>query len=174
MAKIRLEQAAKNKTPDWDLEDLTEALKSLKINKSSDAFGFINELFKPSVIGSDLKLGLLKLMNRIKQTQVYPQCLEACNISSIYKNKGSKSELDNHRGIFRVVVFRGILERLIYRDEYYNIDDNLSDANVGARKGRNIRDNLFVVNAIMNSIKKGSEEPVDICAYDARATPPEI
>ena len=52
------------------------------------------------------------------------------------------------------MVFRGILERLIYRDEYYNIDDNLSDANVGARKERNIRDNLFVMNAIMNSIKK--------------------
>ena len=95
LAKIRLEQAAKNKTPDWDLEDLTEALKSLKINKSSDALGFINELFKPSVIRSDLKLGLLKLINRIKQTQVYPQCLEACNISSIYKNKGSKSEFDS-------------------------------------------------------------------------------
>jgi hypothetical protein len=43
---------------------------------------------------------------------------------------------------------------------------NLTDANVGARKARNIRDNLFVVNAIMNSVKKGSEESVDICTYD--------
>ena len=167
LAKLRLEQAAMNKTPDWDLADLTEAIKSFKNNKSSDAFGFINELFKPSVIGSDLKLELPKLMNKIKETQVYPQCLEACNITSIYKGKGSNSEFDNYRGIFRVVVFRGILERLIYHDEYQNIDDNLSDANTGARKGRNIRDNLFVVNAIMNSVKKGNEKPIDICAYDA-------
>ena len=43
---------------------------------------------------------------------------------------------------------------------------NLSDANTGARKGRNIRDNLFV-NAIMNSVKRGNEKPIDICAYDA-------
>ena len=64
-------------------------------------------------------------------------------------------------------MFRSILEKLIYHDEYYKIDANLSDANVGARKGRNIRDNLFVVNAITNSIKQGSEEAVDICAYDA-------
>ena len=28
-------------------------------------------------------------------------------------------------------------------------------------------DNLFVVNAVMNSIKRGNEESVDICAYDA-------
>ena len=65
------------------------------------------------------------------------------------------------------MVFRSILEKLIYHDEYSKIDANLSDANVGARKGRNIRDNLFVVHAITNSIKRGSEEAVDICAYDA-------
>jgi hypothetical protein len=167
LANLRLEQASKNKTPDWDMTDLVEALKSLKNNKSSDALGYINELFKPSVIGSDLKLAVLKLMNKIKQTQVYPNCLEVCNISSIYKSKGNKSEFTNYRGIFRVVVFRGILERLIYHDEYHNIDENLSDANVGARKGRNIRDNLFVVNAVMNSVKRGRGEAVDICAYDA-------
>ena len=63
--------------------DITEALKSLKNNKSMDTFGYINELFKPSVIGSDLKLALLNLMNKIKQTQIYPHCLEACNITNI-------------------------------------------------------------------------------------------
>ena len=167
LANQRLKQASLNKTPDWDMIDLNEALKSLKNNKSSDSFGYVNELFKPSIIGSDLKLAVLKLMNKIKQTIVYPQCLEPCNISSIFKNKGNKCELTNYRGIFRVVVFRGILERLIYHDEYHNIDDNLSDANAGARKGRNIRDNLFVVNAILNSVKRGNEEPVDVCAYDA-------
>ena len=39
-----------------------------------------------------------------------------------------------YQGIFRVVIFRSILERLIYNDEYYNIEINLSDANVGAKK----------------------------------------
>ena len=106
-------------------------------------------------------------MNKIKQTHIYPQCLEVCNISSIFKNKGKNSEFSNYRGIFRVVLFGGILERLIYHDEYHNIDENLSDANAGARKGRNIRDNLFVVYAILNSVKRGTEEPVDVCAYDA-------
>ena len=106
-------------------------------------------------------------MNEIKQQQVYPICLEACNITSIFKNKGNKSVFDKYRGIFWVLVFRSILEKLIYHDEYHKKDDNLSDANVGARKGRNIRDNLFVVNAIINSIKRGTQEAIDICAYDA-------
>ena len=33
-------------------------------------------------------------------------------------------------------------------------------------KHKNIRDNLFVVNAVMNSVKKGYEESLDICAYN--------
>ena len=61
---------------------------------------------------------------------------------------------------------RGILDKLIYNDEYKTIDDNLTDSNVGARKNRNIRDNIFVINAISNSVIKGKEEPVDIQIYD--------
>ena len=105
LAKARLESSKSNKTPDWDMNDLTLALKSLKNNKSSDALGYINELFKPGIIGSDLKLAILKLMNHIKNEQIYPQCLEACNASSIFKNKGSKSDFDKYRGIFRVLIF---------------------------------------------------------------------
>ena len=138
----------------------------MKTNKSRDALGYLNELFKPNVIGSDLKLALLKLMNKIKQNQEYPKCLELCNITSIFKPKGSINDFSQYRGIFRVLVFRSILERLIYNDEYYTIDGNLTDANLGARKQRKMRDNLFAVNAIMNSIKRGSEEPIDLCTYD--------
>ena len=65
-----------------------------------------------------------------------------------------------YRGIFRVTVFRSILDKLIY-----NIDHNLTDSNVGARKNRNIRDNIFVLNAIMNSLKS-HEKAVDFQVYD--------
>ena len=46
------------------------------------------------------------------------------------------------------------------------IDKNHSDANVGSRKGRNVRDNLFVLYAVMNSVKTGEEEPCDLGVYD--------
>ena len=58
------------------------------------------------------------------------------------------------------------MERMIYNDEYATIDSNLTDSNVGTRKSRNIRDHLFLVNAILNSVNKGPEEPTDICAHD--------
>ena len=62
-------------------------------------------------------------------------------------------------------IFRSILDKLIYNDEYENINKHLTDANVGARKNRNIRDNIFVLNAIMNSIKS-SEKALDFQVYD--------
>ena len=111
-------------------------------------------------------MALVTLLNRIKTEQMYPEALEPCNISSIYKMKGSRNDFNFYRGIFRVPIIRSILDGLIYNDENANIDSELSDSNVGARRNRNIRDNIFVVNAITNSVVNGNEEPIDIQVFD--------
>ena len=46
------------------------------------------------------------------------------------------------------------------------VDKNLTDSNIGGRKGREIRDNLFVINAIINSVKNGGEDACDIQVFD--------
>ena len=66
------------------------------------------------------------------------------NISSIFK-KGSKLDLNNDRGVFNVMTVRSIIDNLMYNDLYETIDNSMSDSNVGGRKNRNIRDNLFIV-----------------------------
>ena len=109
-------------------------LKELKKNKSRDPNNFANEIFQPEVAGEDLITALLKLMNRIKSEGVYPKCLELCNITSLYKQKDPINDFDSYSGIFRVQALRNILERLIYNDEYEQINSNLTDCNVGARK----------------------------------------
>ena len=161
-----MEIAKRNKTPDWTIKDLCKVLNHLKNDKSRDPHGLANELFKNDVAGDDLKLALLTLMNRIKSEQVFPNALEYCNISSIWKQKGPKNEFKSYRGIFRVTIFRNILDRLIYNDEFKNIDKNLSDCNVGGRKERNIRDNIFAVSAILNSRKRQHGEALDIQVFD--------
>ena len=166
LCKTRLEIAKNNKTKPWDMDDLDLVLKQLKRNKSRDPSGYANEIFRLEVAGDDLRRAILLLMNRIKLEQIFPEVLELCDISSIYKRKGSRNSYESYRGIFRVSVFRTILDKLIYNDEYENIDSNLSDSNVGARKSRNIRDNIFVVNAITNSVVKGHEKPIDLQVYD--------
>ena len=54
----RLEYTKKIKTRDWTMEDLDKVLKSLKPNKSRYPHGFVNEIFKPGIIGFDLKSSL--------------------------------------------------------------------------------------------------------------------
>lgn len=101
-------------------------------------------------------MAILRLMNKIKEEQTYPKCLEVCKISSLWKRKGNRNDFENYSGIFRVKIFRSILDRLIYNDEIDKIDANLTDNNVGARKHRNIRDNIIVMKALRNSISKES------------------
>ena len=105
-------------------------------------------------------------MNEIKIQQKIPESIRIANITSIYKGKGARNNIDNDRGIFGVPIFRYILENLIYNDEYSNIDKHLNDSNVGARKERNIRDNLFVLYSIINSVKNGEMDPVDVSLFD--------
>ena len=164
LCEQRIEEAKKCVTPPWEITNERNVIRNLKSQKSRDPYGYSNEMFKYG--GSDFQLAILKLMNQIKAKQIFPEALQPCNITSLYKNKGTRKDLNNYRGIFRVNIFRNILDRLIYEDEYENLDLRLTDSNVGGRKGRNIVDNIFVINAITNSIRNGNEESCDVKVYD--------
>ena len=112
-----LKVAAANKTPPWTMKDLEVVLKNLKKQKARDPYDLANDIFRSEVAGDDLKEAILSMMNRIKQEQSFPRCLELCNISSIWKRKNSRNDFESYRGIFRVTIFRSILDRLIYNDE---------------------------------------------------------
>ena len=131
------------------MEELLPVLSHLKKDAARDPIGYANKLFHPEVAGTDLKKAVLTLMNLIKETQTYPEKLEWCNISSIYKRKCPINNFDSYRGIFRITVLRTILDCLIYNDEFLHVDAHLSDSNIGGRKGQNVRDNIFVINVIL-------------------------
>jgi hypothetical protein len=88
-------------------------------------------------------------------------------VATIYKGKGGKCSLENDRGIFLVTIFRSILMRLIYGDKYSEVDKSMSDSQVGARKGKNIRNHIWVVNGIVcDVLSTKKKHPVDIQIYD--------
>ena len=164
--KSTLESLQKKTTDDWTMADLDKVLKSLKNNRTRDPMGLINEIFKPGTIGRNMKLALLGLLNQIKTEQKLPELLQIANITTIYKNKGSRQCLDNDRGIFVVSSVRMILDSLIYNDKYATIDDYMTNSNIGARKQRNIRDHLFILYGVINSVVNGQADPVDLQIYD--------
>ena len=51
---------------------------------------------------------------------------------------------------------------MIYNDNYWDINRNITDGSVGARKEQNIRDNIFAMNAISNSVINGHMPPIQI------------
>ena len=88
------------------------------------------------------------------------------DIATIFKNKGSRMDLKNDRGIFILTVLKKMLDKFTYFDNYEQIDENMSDSNVGARRNRNIKDHLIVIYGVINSVIKGNEEYIDIQIYD--------
>ena len=151
---VRLNQVKTKITKNWNESDLDKVLKTLKKNQSIDPNNMINKIFLPSAMGSNLKSGLIILMNEIKSEMVIPFNLQLAKISSIYKNKGSKFDLQNDRGIFILPVVRKMLDKLLYQDKYSYIDSAMSDSNNGARRDKNIKNHLFVLYGIINSVLK--------------------
>ena len=72
-------------------------------------------------------------VNKMKEQMKIPQDLRTANITIIHK-KGNKVDLNNWRGIFVTSVVRGILMKLIYERTYEIIEQNMTDAQIGARK----------------------------------------
>ena len=154
------------KSPEWTEDDIRKTLKSLKNGKCKDPLGLINEIFKPPTAGSDMVKSLLLMMNNIKDKMKVPSIFRSKNVTAIYKNKGSKSELENDRGVFTCTVLNTILQKLIYNDNYEDIDSNLSDSNVGARKRKNIRNHNFIINGIIHKTVTANSRPVDMLVMD--------
>ena len=164
---LRLELAKLKKTQKWQMKDLEEALRSLKTGKCRDPDGIIRDIFKEESIGENLKNSMLILYNKIKETGKLSVFMRLVNISAIYKGRGELNDLNSDRGIFLVSIFRTIMMKMIYKDKYDVIEDSMSDSNIGARKKKNIRNHIFVVNSIIHDVlSKKSKEPVDIMVLD--------
>ena len=166
LCKKRLKETKQNVTSDWTVANVKLVLSNLKTGKSKDPYDIPNELLRPDVAGEDLVIAITDLMNRIKNELSIPEMLNVCNVTNLYKNKGERTNYNSYRGIFRTTALRSILEKLLYKDEYNGIDNNLTDCNVGSRTGRNVRDNLFVINAIMNENKQNPKRALDVNVYD--------
>ena len=92
--------------------------------------------------------------------------MQEANITTIYKKKGSRLSLENDRGIFGTNILKRIIDKLVYNDKYDEIDAGMSDSNIGGRKKMNIKNHLFVIYGIINSVVNGNADPIDVQVYD--------
>ena len=154
--KMKMKLAESRKSPEWTMKDLEKALADLKNNKSRDFEGFINEIFKANVIGENMKRSLLTMLNKCKWHKLIPIYMKFTNITTVPK-RGSRIEPKNERGIFRVAIVRAILMRLIYNTKYKKIDRNMSDCQMGGRKNKGCKNNIFVINGIIHEVLRSKK-----------------
>ena len=151
---------------DINKTDLSQALHDLKNKKSRDPHGLINEIFKGDVSGSNLNDSLLLLFNCLKSELYFPDFMKWSNITTIHK-KGSVLNLQNQRGVNRVSVVRSIFMKILYNMKYQIVDDNMSDGQMGGRKKKGCRNNIFIINSVIFDVQKSkTAKPVCLQIYD--------
>ena len=129
--------------------------------------GWLKDIFKDGVAGKNLKISMLNLFNKMKVENHIPDFIRLADVATIYKGKGEKCDLVNDRGIFLVTTFRSILMRMIYQDKYEGIDQSMSDSQIGGRKGKNIRNHIWMINGIICDVLSSKKKtPVDIQIFD--------
>ena len=164
--QLKMKIAQKRQSSDWTMKNLDEALSKLKNNKSRDSLGYINEIFQPDTIGDDLKASLLVMFNQLKKKKMIAKFMNFANITTVPK-KGSKLLLQNERGIFRVPVIRSILMRLIYDRKYPKIDRLISDCQMGGRKRKGCKNNIFILNGLIHDVLSSKKmKPILLQFYD--------
>ena len=103
----------------------------------------------------------------MKSKNYIPEFIRLADVATIYKGKGEKCNLENDRGIFLVTEFRSIMMCLMYLDTYSEIDSNMSDSQVGGRKGKNVRNHICVLNGdIRDVLSSKKKTPIDLQIYD--------
>ena len=158
---LRLKLCKTRKSKPWELKYLEAAICELKKDKARDPNGWVNELFQEGIAGKNLKLSILKLFNRIKLDNYFPEFMRKADVSTIYKGKGEKSDLTNDR------IFRSLLMKLMYLDIYDIIDKSMSDSQIGSRKKKNIRNHIWVVNSIVcDTLSTQKKKTINIKIYD--------
>ena len=107
-----------NKSPPITMEELEYVLKVSKTRKARDPEGMVRELLRPNIIGTDLKKSLLQILNRVKETGMFPNFMRRATIITIPKKTKSKLLLKNERGIFLVNIVRGIFMKILFIRKY--------------------------------------------------------
>ena len=102
-----------NKAPkeDYTNSEVEIAIQQLKNGKAADPNMFPPEIFKHA--GKNLIDAITNILNQIKNSLEIPESWIQVIIIALYKNKGARKLLKNHRGIFLTAILAKVMERLI-------------------------------------------------------------
>ena len=115
--------------------------------------------------GTGLVQSFVTMLNMIKKKWQVPSRWAEMYICTLYKQKGSWKELENHRGIFIVVIVSIIFEKVLKNRITPILRENMTKFQTSGTKGKGVVDNLFIMRALIsNSLYVN--QPLFLTFYD--------
>ena len=153
-----LKRTAKNKieTEEITMEELNTAIKQMKKKKAADIGGMKAEYV--IYAANEARKSLLSILNEIYKKNEIPKKWEKMKIKSLYKNKGSRSEMTNQRGLFITNIVSKIFERIILNRNRDMVEEMMSPFQCGGKRGRGTVDHLFVFRAIIDDYRSKNKD----------------
>ena len=153
-----------NKDHEWynlppSTNEVLEILRRKKNGKSSTDFR--NEMMK--LTESQFLKNFMPLLNTIWEHEKVPKEWNTGSITSIYKGKGDRECLKNHRGITVSSAFGKILEELIDKRMEHIV--SFTQGQAGGKKGASTADHLFLIRGI-STIAIKSKQNVFLTFFD--------
>ena len=84
------------------------------------------------------------MLNEVKDKLEIPDLMKDVDIVSIPKKNKDVMNIDERRGIYIINIFRNILLKLVYKEKFSVIDENMTDFQVGGHKLTSVKNPYFV------------------------------
>ena len=145
-----LQNKSLSSEPDFTLEELKKAIKSLKNNKSAGPDRIPAEMFK--VCPDNILNLILKIMNKIKSTSEFP-LQWGLGITSLLLKDGNDEDPNNYRAITVTAALSKILAVLINErlEKWITEKDIMRIEQIGFKKEARPADHLFVLKSLIDS-----------------------
>lgn len=128
-------------------DELQKAINQMNSGKAPGKDGIPAEVYK--ALGITALEVFHDILLTIWDTEAMPAELRDATIVTLYKNKGSKSDCGNYRGISLLSIAGKILARILLNRLIANISENcLPEAQCGFRSGRSTIDMVFAIRQI--------------------------
>lgn len=128
------------------LEEVNEAIKSLKNNKAPGEDGISSEMLKYS--GKEMRQCIYKLLVRIWEMEEMPQEWNEAIICPLHK-KGDKTNCGNFRGISLLNVTYKVFTKILALRLKPFVESAVGEYQCGFRSGRSTTDQIFLLRSIM-------------------------
>ena len=151
--------------PLFTIAELQTALTKLKKNKAPGPDGITNELY--GLLDTEGELNLLQLYNDILTTPHIPEEWYLATVVSIFKGKGSDTDVSNYRPISLLNASYKILASLIQTRLAKASEPKLRNTQYGFRAGRSTSHPLFILRRAMEWSQM-TDKPLQLLFLDWR------